>query len=668
MRHVSAAQLATRRVDLGDEPALSLVGEAPERLQLSLRWLAGTVLTGVAGTALMGGALFAAVDGETRLARDPSLAGPRQEIAARGSPSARRGDRLPPRIVEHQTRRIVQIATTTRVGDREIVRTRPFARVQAQLALQRTSVSATIPAFNPLRIFNEAGTPSPAPPPSERDLDGEMTVRTVQMSEALGHYAEEDRLGAEHVLALARQTLLVETALTQANPTAPIVGGQRVVSPADLLGVATTLGFAQADAPRLNEEFSFRVVPENITQIGKTRTEPRAQQAPPADETTHIVQRGETLATILVSHGASLEESRGIIEALTARFRPSDLREGHRLRLVLAPSDSDPSRRSIARVAILMDRNVLATAVLTEQGRFVAVDMSIDTLDEPVAQAEEGEQVEEEAAGTTPTLYVSIYETALRNGVPRSVVDELIKIYSYDVDFQRRARPGDNLEVFYAAEEETGGTPGRDDILFAALTVNGETRRYYRFRTEDDGLVDFFDERGRSAKKFLMRTPITGGIFRSGYGFRRHPLLGYTRMHTGVDWSAPVGTPIMAAGAGTVIKAEWTSGYGRRVEIQHSNGYVTTYSHLNAFGRNIQRGTRVTQGQIVGFLGSSGLSTGPHLHYEVMVNGSFVDPMRIRVPRGRVLEGRMLAEYERERLRIDQMMRRASPQIARIGN
>jgi murein DD-endopeptidase MepM/ murein hydrolase activator NlpD len=301
-------------------------------------------------------------------------------------------------------------------------------------------------------------------------------------------------------------------------------------------------------------------------------------------------------------------------------------------------------------------------------GRYAAVDMSIESLDEPLVQAEEGEATEEEATGVTPTLYVSIYETALRNGVPRSLVDELIKIYSFDVDFQRRARPGDNLEVFYAAQEETGGTPGRDDILYAALTVNGETRRYYRFRTEDDGMVDFFDERGRSAKKFLMRTPIIGGVFRGGFGMRRHPLLGYTRMHSGVDWSAPVGTPIMASGNGVVIKADWVNGYGRRVEIQHPNGYVTTYNHMSGFGRGITRGVRVTQGQIVGFLGSTGLSTGPHLHYEVMVNGSFVDPMRIRVPRGRTLEGRVLSEFERERLRIEQMMRRAGPQIARIGS
>lgn len=664
-----------RRPFLGDEPALSVDGEGrglPDRKQLSIRWLVGTLLTAVAGTGLMGGALLAAVDGEMRVARDPAFASAisTRQQAAEGTAGSRKGDRLPPRVVEQQTRRIVQIATATRHGDREIVRTRPFARVHAQLALQRTAVSASIPAFNPLRIFNEAGTPFRAPPTAARDLEGEMTVSVRAMTEAVGGYSDEDRLPADTVLALVRQTLTVEIATAQANPAAPIMQG-RSLTASDLLAAANTLGFGPADGPRIGGDSQFRVFNENVTEIEKLRPQGTRAQPSVADETTHIVQRGETLATILVSYGATLQESRAIIDALHRRLRSGELREGHRLRIVTVPADNDPTRRMIARVAVLMERNVLATAVLTDLGQYAAIDMSLDTLDEPLtAQAEEEEETPaEEVAGATPTLYVSIYETALRNNVPRQLIDELIKIYSFDVDFQRRVRPGDSFEVFYAAEEETGGNPGREDILYASLTIGGETRRYFRFKTDDDNLIDFFDERGRSAKKFLMRTPINGGSFRSGFGMRRHPLLGYVRMHTGVDWSAPVGTPIMAAGIGTVVKAEWTSGYGRRVEVQHANGYMTTYSHLSAFGRNIARGTRVTQGQVIGFLGSSGLSTGPHLHYEVLVNGSFVDPMRIRVPRGRTLDGRMLAEFERERLRIEQMMRRADPtRLARAGS
>jgi murein DD-endopeptidase MepM/ murein hydrolase activator NlpD len=664
-------------IDLGDEPALTLSGAEAAAVErgFSLRWLAATALTGLAGTALMGGALLAAVDGETRFARDPAFAqGGRPAGTAPGSASARRGDRLPPRIAEQQTRRIVQIATATRVGERQIVRTRPYARVQAQLALQRTALSAAIPAFNPLRIFNEAGVVVRAAPPAQRDLEGEMTVTSRPLADVIGPFAEEDRLTPEQSLTLVQRTVLAEAATAaRADPQAPLLPA-RDLTPQHLMAAASSFGFAQrAPEGRANPVASaFRVFDENVTQIEKSRREREAAAAAgqASDETLHIVQRGESLATILVSYGASLQESRAMIEAIAGRFRSSDLREGHRLRIVRAPSESDPGRRTIARVAVLMDRTVLATAVLTDLGQYAAVDMSLEALDEAAtAQAEEAEAEESEAVGATPTLYMSIYETALRNNVPRAIVDELIKIYSYDVDFQRRVRPGDSFEVFYAADDEPGRDFRRDDIEFAALTINGETRRYFRFRTDDDGVVDFYDERGRSAKKFLMRTPLNGGVFRSGFGFRRHPILGFSRMHTGVDWSAPIGTPVMAAGAGTVVKAEWVSGYGRRVEIQHSNGYVTSYSHLSGFGRNIQRGTRVTQGQVIGFLGSSGLSTGPHLHYEVAVNGSYVDPMRIRVPRGRVLEGRYLAEFERERIRIEQMMRRANgAAVARVGN
>ena len=187
-------------------------------------------------------------------------------------------------------------------------------------------------------------------------------------------------------------------------------------------------------------------------------------------------------------------------------------------------------------------------------------------------------------------------------------------------------------------------------------------RRVFRFQAPDDGTVDYFDEAGRSLKKFLIRKPIADGQLRSGFGYRRHPILGYSKMHTGVDWSNRIGTPIMAAGNGTVIKAEWDSGYGRRVEVQHANGYVTAYSHQSAFARGIAPGARVRQGQLIGYVGSTGLSTGPHLHYEVIVNGHFVDPMKIRVPRGRELEGRMLADFKRQREQVETLLQRAGGQ------
>jgi murein DD-endopeptidase MepM/ murein hydrolase activator NlpD len=239
------------------------------------------------------------------------------------------------------------------------------------------------------------------------------------------------------------------------------------------------------------------------------------------------------------------------------------------------------------------------------------------------------------------------------------MVEELIRIYSYDIDFQRRVQPGDSFEVLFTEDE--GSVEGKGEVLIASLTTAGETRRYYRFQSADDGLVDFYDDTGKSAKKFLVRKPLADGIMRSGFGMRNHPLMRQYRAHSGVDWAAPMGTPIYASGNGTIEKLGWEGGYGRYIRIRHANGYQTAYGHMSAFARNMEEGKRVRQGQIIGYVGSAGLSTGAHLHYEILINGRHVDPIKVRLPRGRVLEGDTLVGFEQERERLDNMISRAGP-------
>jgi murein DD-endopeptidase MepM/ murein hydrolase activator NlpD len=311
------------------------------------------------------------------------------------------------------------------------------------------------------------------------------------------------------------------------------------------------------------------------------------------------------------------------------------------------------------------DTTIEAVAALSDLGKYVAVDVqSMNTVAEAAAAADD----DDDDDGTGVRLYQSIYETALRNKVPANVIEDMIRIYSYDVDFQRKVQPGDSFDVFYAGEDEGATITEKNEVLYASLTVGGEIKKYYRFQTSDDSVVDFYDETGKSAKKFLVRKPVNNAIMRSGFGGRRHPILGYVKMHTGVDWATPYGTPIFASGNGVIEKVGWEGGYGKYIRIKHNNGYETAYGHMSAFAKGSEPGKRVRQGQVIGFVGSTGLSTGAHVHYEILVNGRFVDPMRIKLPRGRSLEGGILAGFEKERDRLDGMMNNRGGAGARVSD
>ena len=331
----------------------------------------------------------------------------------------------------------------------------------------------------------------------------------------------------------------------------------------------------------------------------------------------------------------------------------------------MAPAGPAPGQRlQPYRVVVANESTIEAVAALSDLGKYVAVDVqSMNTVTATAAADDD----DDEDDGTGVRLYQSIYETAMRNKVPATVIEDMVRIYSYDVDFQRKVQPGNSFDVFFAGEDEGATITEKTEVLFASLTVGGETKKYYRFQTPDDAVVDFYDESGKSAKKFLVRKPVNNAIMRSGFGGRRHPILGYVKMHTGVDWSTPYGTPIFASGNGVVEKVGWEGGYGKYVRLKHNNGYETAYGHMSAYAKGMEPGKRVRQGQVIGFVGSTGMSTGAHVHYEILVNGRFVDPMRIKLPRGRSLEGPLLAGFEKERDRLDaQMSNRGN--VARVSD
>jgi murein DD-endopeptidase MepM/ murein hydrolase activator NlpD len=651
-------------IDLGHEPPLSVDGtEAAviDRRRVSVQWFSGTILTGLCGAALIGGAVFASLDGEMTFARMPE----RVESALRGAFSSadrlvslHKSDRLPPPGESNAARNVVRVSTVTRVGNRDVMRVRPFIRISGNLSMTTSDLSAKIPPFNAQRMLADTGSTAPASSddadPNAAEPDAEVSFVTKD----LGTVLPKAKIAA--VVALDEVLMRVKDAANWRGNGAGVryalagaaadMGGAGAVK-SDIKMAYATEGTGTADP---YAGFETRIVPENVTLLPKTKEQVTGGN--PTGERVHAVKKGDTVTSILKDQGATPEECKAIATTLGSRGRDGGLKEGEKLRILMAPSGPAPGARlQPYRVIVANDTMALAVAALSDLGKYVAVDVSSLNTTTETADNKSGDD-DDDDDGSGVRLYQSIYETALRNKVPMVVIDDMIRVYSYDVDFQRKVQPGDSFDVFYAGEDEGATITERNEVLYAALTLGGETKKYYRFQTPDDGVVDYYDETGKSAKKFLVRKPVNNAIMRSGFGGRRHPILGYVKMHTGVDWATAYGTPIFASGNGVVEKVGLEGGYGKYVRLKHNNGYETAYGHMSAFAKGMEAGKRVRQGQVIGFVGSTGLSTGPHVHYEILVNGRFVDPMRIKLPRGRSLDGTIMTGFEKERDRLDGMM------------
>jgi murein DD-endopeptidase MepM/ murein hydrolase activator NlpD len=246
----------------------------------------------------------------------------------------------------------------------------------------------------------------------------------------------------------------------------------------------------------------------------------------------------------------------------------------------------------------------------------------------------------------------SLFAAGEREGVPLAVMASLIRAYSHEVDFQRDLRRGDKFEVLYDQPTAKDGTPvGQGVVIYAALTMGGRKLPLYRV-TFGDGAVDYFDAKGRSIKRSLLRTPVDGARVSSTYGMRRHPILGYSKMHKGTDFAAARGTPILAAGSGVVEMARYNGAYGRFILLRHNRRTQTAYAHMSRFAKGIHDGARVQQGDVIGYVGTTGRSTGPHLHYEVRIDKKQVNPMSVSMPVGRILEGKVLRQFKKGQSKI----------------
>ncbi len=623
-----------------------------DRRRISVQWFSGTILTGVCGAALMGGAVFASLDGETNFATIPERVSSalRGAIGEIGEKLTRKADRLPPIGDANGSRQLIRISVTTKVGDREVVRVRPYYRVSANLALASTEFANMVPPLDAQKLLAQAGADGvPMDEQAGAEPDAEVSYVTRDLAAILPRTKLAGSLPVDDIIARVRDTASWTGGAGS--------GGRYQVASLPPGASAQSLAYAPSDgSPDPYVGFETRIVPENITLLPKAAPQTAGSNA--WNERAVTVKKGDSIETILKEIGATPDEISAIASALGPRGRKNGLKEGQKLRILAAATET--GRMQPLRVMVMGDSTIDAVVALSDMGRYVAVDVA--GMNTAVADSS-GDDDEDDGKGIR--LYQSIYETALRNNIPKPVIEALVRIYSYDIDFQHKAAPGDSFDVLYAADDDTAAsTDTKNDVFFASLSTGGEQRKYYRYQTPDDSIVDYYDETGKSAKKFLVRKPVASGLMRSGFGSRNHPLPGYTKMHTGVDWAAPLGTAIYASGNGSVEKVGWESGYGKYVRIRHANGYETAYGHMTAFARSTQPGARVRQGQVIGYVGSTGLSTGPHVHYEILVNGRFVDPLRVKLPRGRVLDGPMLTAFEKERDKYDAIVEKAPPRVA----
>lgn len=657
-RAFPAGASAADWLHIGTEPAIEIDGRrhsADERRRVSVRWLLGTVLTGLTGALLIGSAVYTALDQQTRFAEAPTRATVvrPEEVEAGEVVNPKKGDRLMRAVDVVAAKQTFKTATTSKSGEKEVVRNRAFTRVAATLTVTPTSFASEVPPYNPIKLSSDPRAPESSGEPLAALDEAEVSFTTHD----LGAVEVENtaRLSAEEAQAQVIEQLK-STIMPNAGGPLPLPG-QALLSRTTRATTLDPLGLNNEATPgaSLNAPFSsiqVRMVAENVTIAPRDTPQPTQME-----EKLAVVRHGEGLEEVLLANGVPRARAAAVMAAYKTK-RGEPVREGQRVKLLFADFDGSGKNMQLARVSVYNDDEIDSIVAATDKGTFMQTPTTPTQMASGKSgrRSQGGDEGEEDDGGMR--LYDSIYETALKQQVPKQIINELIRVFANDADLQRSVAGGDSIDIFYD-EPEDGSTPGRDALLYASLTTRNETYRYYRFQTGDDGLVDYYDENGKSSRKFLVRKPITIGETRSGFGMRKHPILGYYKMHTGVDWAAPIGTPILAAGNGTVIKAQWDSGYGRRVEIQHANGYITTYNHMSGFARGITEGIRVKQGQTVGFLGSTGLSTGPHLHYEVMVNGHFVDPMRVKLARTREIEGRMLVDFKRERDRIDGLMAKA---------
>jgi murein DD-endopeptidase MepM/ murein hydrolase activator NlpD len=412
-----------------------------------------------------------------------------------------------------------------------------------------------------------------------------------------------------------------------------------IVVTAACAALALGLKLTAPDTPKTPEKKPLDAAAASALQhVAFARAEAQPGFARPESVAVKVLP-GETLQTAVTRAGVAPDEARQVVQTLAGAIDTVNIKAGMAFEAAIA---RPRAARGPARLIGLSMRTA-PTSTLTLSR----------TFDGALKLHELEEKVSEETTVAQGDMEGSLYESAARAGATSQVTAEVVKLFAHKLDFSRDIKAGDHFRlVFDRKVTESGRTVETGDLQYAEIDAKGGVTRFYRFDREGGG-SEFFDETGKNIKGFLLRTPVDGARITSLFGKRKHPVLGFTRAHQGVDFGAGTGTPIVAAGDGVVLEAKHWGGYGNWLRIRHTGGWDTGYGHISRYAKGIKPGMRVRQGQVVAYVGSTGLATGPHLHYEVWLKGQRTNPIGAKVPQGTVLAGRELAAFKVQKASID---------------